>query len=381
MQEPADYSRRILVAVTGLSPQILTETIYALTQQQKRPFVPTEVHLITTREGAKRAQLTLLSEEPGWFHRLRHDYGLPHIRFDENTIHTLRDHDGHVLDDICTPEDNQRAADTIISLLRDLTRTPGNEDADDTALHVSIAGGRKTMGYYAGYGLSLYGRPQDRLSHVLVSPPYESNRHFFYPTPYSHVIYTPPPESRPLDAREARVQLAEIPFVRLLEGLPEELRQGNRSFGQVIEAAQLALRPPRLTLHVKTRTLNAGGISFRMPPAPFALYLLLARRRASNRPGIRWTDAGIVEEYRSAYAETVGPAGGLMDRFDEAAGRTLGTDNSWIEQRKIKANDALRHELGSAGAKTYQVTLEGARAQQRYVLDPSIAPHAIRILE
>jgi CRISPR-associated protein (TIGR02584 family) len=33
---------------------------------------------------------------------------------------------------------------------------------------MSIAGGRKTMGFYAGYALSLYGRAQDRMSHVLV---------------------------------------------------------------------------------------------------------------------------------------------------------------------------------------------------------------------
>ena len=32
-------------------------------------------------------------------------------------------------------------------------------------MHVSIAGGRKTRGFLAGYTLSLLGRPQDRLSH------------------------------------------------------------------------------------------------------------------------------------------------------------------------------------------------------------------------
>jgi CRISPR-associated protein (TIGR02584 family) len=35
------------------------------------------------------------------------------------------------------------------------------------SLHVSIAGERKTMGFYVGYALSLFGRTQGRLSHVL----------------------------------------------------------------------------------------------------------------------------------------------------------------------------------------------------------------------
>ena len=51
---PAAYPRRILLAVTGLSPQIVTETLHALAVGGEQPFVPTEIHLITTAEGAER---------------------------------------------------------------------------------------------------------------------------------------------------------------------------------------------------------------------------------------------------------------------------------------------------------------------------------------
>ena len=43
--KPHDYATRILVAVTGLSPQIVTETLYALTvgtEGSERPFRPNE---------------------------------------------------------------------------------------------------------------------------------------------------------------------------------------------------------------------------------------------------------------------------------------------------------------------------------------------------
>ncbi|MGF1642988.1 MAG: CRISPR-associated ring nuclease Csm6, partial [Thiotrichales bacterium] len=160
--------RRILLAVTGLSPQVVTETVYALACHPNEPWIPHEIHLITTREGAERARLALLSGEPGWFHRLRRDYSLPEIAFNTGHIHILSDASGLPLDDIRTPTDNERAADQITDHLRRLTADPGSE------VHVSIAGGRKTMGYYLGYALSLFGRPQDRLSHVLVSEPFES---------------------------------------------------------------------------------------------------------------------------------------------------------------------------------------------------------------
>ncbi|MBP8198387.1 MAG: TIGR02584 family CRISPR-associated protein, partial [Chromatiaceae bacterium] len=161
------YPRRILLAVTGLTPQVVTETLYALAVQRQPAFIPTEIHLLTTAEGAEAARLGLLSADPGWFHRLCRDYALPAMTFDASHIQVLRDVDGAPLEDIRTPADNQRAADTITETLRTLTADP------DAALHVSIAGGRKTMGYYLGYALSLFARPQDRLSHVLVSAPFE----------------------------------------------------------------------------------------------------------------------------------------------------------------------------------------------------------------
>ncbi|MBV5299598.1 MAG: TIGR02584 family CRISPR-associated protein, partial [Rhodoferax sp.] len=76
--------------------------------------------------------------------------------------------------DIRSPADNRAAADFITAQVRAITADSG------CALHASIAGGRKTMGFYLGYALSLFGRPQDRLSHVLVSEPFESSYDFFY---------------------------------------------------------------------------------------------------------------------------------------------------------------------------------------------------------
>lgn len=112
--EPTTYPRRILLAVTGLSPQIVTETLYALAVDRDPPFVPTEVHLLTTAEGAERARLSLLSDDPGWFGRLQRDYALPPIAFGPDQVQVLRDESGRELDDIRTLSDNQLAAPYLI---------------------------------------------------------------------------------------------------------------------------------------------------------------------------------------------------------------------------------------------------------------------------
>ena len=282
MKEPQDYPRRLLVAVTGLSPQIVTETLYALALRREPRFVPTEVRLITTEEGAEHAKLSLLHPESGWFHRLRADYDLPSIVFGPEHIHVLEDAGGRPLGDIRSPADNERAADAITDVVRDLTRD------EDSALHVSIAGGRKTMGFYLGYALSLYGREQDRLSHVLVNAPYESHPQFFYPTTSSRVIYTPPPHNRPYDTRDADVTLAEIPFVRLRDELPEDLkdhREGKVRFSEAVTAAQRAIGPAELVLDLPARRLRAGGKVIALSPLHFAFLAWLARRQKEGREG------------------------------------------------------------------------------------------------
>jgi CRISPR-associated protein (TIGR02584 family) len=261
--------RRILLAVTGLSPQVVTETLYAL-RTQTTPWIPDEVHLITTREGAERAQLLLLSKQIGWFHRFCCDYETPGIRFDAGHIHILATPDGYELDDIRSPEENLLAADFITEQVRVHTTDP------ETTLHVSIAGGRKTMGFFLGYALSLFGREQDRLSHVLVSPPFENNWNFFYPTPYEHILEAH--DKKPIDARNARVSLAEIPFVSLRHGLPNGLLAGRARYADTVAAARASLGPLSLTIDLAAKQITVGGRVIRLPPANLALLALLARR-------------------------------------------------------------------------------------------------------
>ncbi len=290
-RHPADFPRRILLMVTGRTPQVVTETLYGLAVAPpagQRTFVPTEVRIITTAEGAVDARLSLLSDDPGWFHALCRDYGLPEIAFTSAHVEALEDADGNPLADIRTRADNDRAADQIVQRVRTLTA-----DAE-AALHVSLAGGRKTMGYFLGYALSLFGRPQDRLSHVLVSTPYESNRDFYYPTPYPKVIYTfgaTPQQQRPIDARHAEVSLAEIPFVRLRDHLPgqlEILHKDDASFSAVVAAMQQALEPAWVAVDLPGGgLLLAGEHVVPLAAADLAFYAWLARRRLAGRPPVR----------------------------------------------------------------------------------------------
>lgn len=358
------FPRRVLLAVTGLSPQVVTETLYALAVKAEHSLIPTEVQVITTTDGADRARLTLLSDEPGWFQRLRRDFDLPPIAFDETRIHVLPGANGRSLEDIRTPADNERAADFITERVRELTADPSSR------LHASIAGGRKTMGFYLGYALSLYGRDQDCLSHVLVSARYESHPDFYYPTPYPRVIHTPPPDSRPLDTKEAEVTLAEIPFVSLRHGLPEDLLAGHSSFSESVAAVSWALGPPRLVVDRAGQRLLCGERAVAMKPADLAFYSFyswLAGRKKAGRESVHWTDAGLTEELLDEYGRLVSLASGAYERLETSLRR--GITKEYFEQRKSKTNAALRRGLGKTACQPYLIACRPGRPYSRFELD------------
>ena len=370
--DQAPTPRRILLAVTGLTPQVVTETLYALACRAEAPWIPDEIHLITTAPGAENARLNLLLPD-GWFHRLCADYRLPAIEFPVKNIHILRDANDAPLDDIRTPEQNTLAADFITETMRRMTGTA------DSELHVSIAGGRKTMGYYLGYALSLYGRPQDRLSHVLVSDPFETNREFFYPTPYDHPIHSKRGDKEiTVDARNARVELADIPFVRLRAGLPTELLQGGARFSQAVAAAQCSGREVGLVIDLAASTAAAGGESLKLTQQNFTLMLWLARRRLEGRTPIHCSKAGnpdAARDYLTVCREVYGEQSAELERLETALKK--GMDSPWFSPAKNRLHKALVRALGQSGAAPYQIHQVGARKEACFGL--TLAPAHIRI--
>lgn len=335
------YQRRILLSVTGLTPQVVTETLYAL-HQLDVGLMPNEVHLLSTKEGIERARLTLLSERPGWFRRFLDEYGIDHIHFTESNLHVMQGIDSVPLKDIRTPEDNEIAANAITNLIRCFT-----ED-DCSQLHVSLAGGRKTMGYYAGYALSLFGREQDRLSHVLVDGPFESHPEFYYPTLTPHIIYAQGDDKRPLDTALAEVALAEIPFVRLRHGLPKTLLNGKTSFSQAVHAAQQGLGPSHLRFDSAARKVYAGEQIVNLAPVDLAFYLWLAKRAAKGDAPVGCPPEGVPsQDYATAflaeYRRIIQPFGD-DDRVSVALSR--GMEKGYFLSRKSRINKTLQQTLG-----------------------------------
>ena len=347
---PRDYPRRVLLAVVGQSPQILTETVYALavSAQDASAFTPTQVQVITTEVGAQALQERLLKSPDSVWGQLLADYGLESIEFDLSSVFVVADPDGRPLRDVRSSADNASLADAITERVRLLTSDP------DCALHVSLAGGRKTMGYYAGYALSLFGRSQDRLSHVLVAAEYETCPDFHYPTPQSRILPTRDGKSV-VDAACATIELALIPFVRLRNLLPPALLETPSSFAAVVASARMPPSPPQLCLRVERCQAVADGIVIDLTPTQFALLAALAQRARSHRPALC---APPRDGHDPAWAAEVladlSSAVGVM-HVDSAVATSLSRDcsGSSVSPQLSRLRKRLREHLGPVRAALY----------------------------
>lgn len=396
---PHEFSRRILLCVCGTSPQIITETLYALAVETngRSPFVPTEIRVLTTTRGAEQSRLSLLAEDRAMFRRLCDEYRLEGIHFDASCIEEFTRPDGSTLEDILTPEDNRVAADHITRRVAELTADP------DTAIHASIAGGRKTMGFYLGYAMSLFGREQDRVSHVLVSEGFTEHRDFFYKPRRPMTLKNA--RGWEMSTDDARIHLAEIPIVRLRSSEFSAVSERRLGFAEAVERANRLAGGIELRLCVdRTQGREAGsgkiclgGEPLDLPQSQVLLLHWFALRRIA---GSRNGDDGWVE--RKAFEHARGRKGnlGYLDeiyalarRYGELSdalcklcdslegkGGNAGMQRvplKWLEPLISDINKNIRKAFGEVGKDRYGIVAEGPRGSKRYRL--ALAPDRIRI--
>ncbi|WP_077303532.1 CRISPR-associated ring nuclease Csm6 [Leptospirillum ferriphilum] len=347
--------KRILVCMTGLSPQVVTETLYALVTR-KDPFYPDEVWLASSVEGRDLAKKALLERESGHLWRLVRDFSLP---LAPKNIHLtpLLGRDGKILPDIRTARDNEDAADGILNLVRKLTADP------ETTVHVSLSGGRKTMSFYAGYALSLFGRLQDRLSHVLVSPEFEFCPDFFYPARIPGEQRVQNRWGEWMDTFDATVTLAEIPFVHLRSSLPPDLLEGTVGFSESVRLAQKAFQSPELIIDLRQKRIRAGEKVIPLPPTQLAFLAWFARRVLSGLPPIACPKGGVgneeyAREYLRVYQEIVGEMGGADRTRNNLVN---GMEQEFFEQTASKLHEKLARVMGKGGSRPYRIEGTGTR--------------------
>ncbi|MBM4334096.1 MAG: TIGR02584 family CRISPR-associated protein [Deltaproteobacteria bacterium] len=368
--------REILIFVAGATPQIITETLYGLILQKKPPVCPDEIFILTTETGRKKIQEELIRKER--LAEFQREFNLKRIPFAEDNIIVLTDFQGNPLDDIRGAEQNEAVGDLIADFIRKKAGDPASR------LHCSLAGGRKTMSFYLGSALQLFGRPWDKLYHVLVSPEFESHPEFFYKPKKNRVL--PVKDSRGkimkrLNTKEAEVSLVEIPFL----SLQGKLSLNGKSYRELIAESQREINTATIQLPLKVdfrdHLIEIGNRTIEMVPMQLIVYVAFLREKV-NRCRYPERDSCLecidcfptlidlsskqaLEEMAEDYRKIYGPKSARVEEFLRQWPE--GMDVEALRQHRSKINQRLKEELGDETLLPfYMITAVGKYGNKRH---------------
>jgi len=360
MGKPCD----VLISLCGLTPQVVTETLWAFAHRQ--PSIrPSELWVLTTAVGKEVCERTLFGKT-GALARFYREYPQsrgPKMVYGPEQVIVLRGADGFPLEDVRRECDSHAVADHIAAFIREQAGRPGVQ------LHCSAAGGRKTMGILLASALQLYGRGGDRLYHVLVSPEFETHPDFFFKPRRSIRLHTK--DGNTLATKDAVIELTEIPYVRLREIMPPFLWQTRMSLTDLVrrvdEEVQALTAHKPVHLDLVAKRLVIGPQTMPLTPAQFHLYLAFAQCKIYHcTEPLRPTCAGCSACYVHVSSDAWDHAQTKLQRV-VGDGKPIPHDVEGFRSLVSKVNAVLRNGLGSERLGTrYGIGSLGNRNDKRY---------------
>jgi len=252
--EHSSYDESVALFVIGGSPAIVTETLAAYANEDINT-VPEKIAITTTTMGKKRLLKTLI-DAGGWSKFIAAYPVYRNMPFSEESISVAGN-----LSDISNDEDSRVMMEAIFRMVIDAV------DGGKTRVLASIAGGRKTMTYYLGFAMSLFGQPWDRITHVIVPPEWERDRDFLFP---------------PVDKVD-QILLIDTPFIRLHSHIKGSFAHAN--IDALLQSAQtsldLAAQHP-LMLDISQQTIHYLDQSVTLSPREFSIYQFFAQQKTEH---------------------------------------------------------------------------------------------------
>ena len=259
-----------LLAVCGLAPQVITETLYALNQQGMQVDA---IRILTTRAGKDVCIGQLLRAKDGEYYKYLEQYGYDpeNIDFAPRHIKSVLNEDGTEIHDIDTEEENERFLRLCMEETFELTKDPQNR------VFFSVAGGRKTMSSCLSLAAQCYARSQDRIYHVLVTPTEFLNcRDFFFPPKIPQMVDVKTADEKPcrMETSLAQLSLVPMPFFPLRNHLtPRMLTQPESPASLMLSLVREDQH--ELAIDLVQRKIIWKGIELDVSAARLALYAFL----------------------------------------------------------------------------------------------------------
>lgn len=367
--------KRILLAVCGKTPQIITETLFAL--WDKGEF-PQAIKILTTKAGKEAIYTKLLDPSHGVFYKFCEEYGInaDDVAFSWQDILVPRVN-GVEIEDILTEEDSFAFLQAVLEQAFYFTGNP------DTAVYFSLAAGRKTMGASLTLAAQIYGRSQDKLYHVLVHSDFEYSPYFYYPPkqPKTIELVNSAGEKYYKSTEYAKISLVTIPFFSVREKFNPKMLE-KPFMPQELMALLDKTEEPKLKLYIRSCKMEWQGKSITLPVAWFTLYVffVLRKKRSQDNENCNLDILEIEnckEEIASLYHKIIQ----FMPKKEITQSDTgiiaLTAEN--IRSYRSKVNTKIQKNFGQLSSDKLCIGSFGQKPNTKYGL--SLASHLIEIID
>jgi CRISPR-associated protein (TIGR02584 family) len=375
------HNKTVLLFTLGKSPQIITETLWAIHQDEKLEW-PNEIKIITNQQCADIAKKALLpggDTEEGKLAELYKDLGIQNgpTLTDKSflLISDKTDFDKFI-------EAENEIEDFIMSKVKDLTND------SSVAIHANYTGGIKSMSTVLCRAMDFYGRPFDLLSCIFVTPDFQQCKEFYYPKDQNITLHRGTKNEMKANAKDANITLRKTSPIPLkyMRQLKSGLADLNRfSFLKVLLFLKISQSPNtiNLTFHYNEKkshiSVSTPEYEFcekiQLPTGIFAFYAMTAKAYINNKPIIRAKIDPIqlkdmlADEIRLMYPKTLSEKSDPFELLTRAGLiPTLGFDESNYNTYLGNLRKNLEKDVSSLISNIISPSLEDGKQGNAYIL-------------
>lgn len=371
MSKHENDKRIVLIATMGSSPAVLTETVWALAHM-KKPIVPDEIVVLSARNSVDKMKRDLLEgSDPVWG-RLLSALKKDKISIDGKlifgsmSIHIIPDARKNEMWDLRSSEDNLLAADFMMQEIRKYSESP------DSEIIASIAGGRKTMSALLLSCMTLLGREEDKVVHVLLPEELEGGAEPPFYFPQKGVTHVSKRTGKKYKGDKLRSELFEVPFVRMRGWYNEKFKTNPPTYLSLVKKVQ-QISPPAAVYQKLEIDFDGSGyvrilperVDVKLSAPAFLLIVLLAKGIPKEAIGnelyrlkgvlldadfpmsVKWNDKFCESPKFSTEGMTTDNLGDFADCMSEIRTKLPKVGFSRVEDIAPKRNGKILYPLGN----------------------------------
>lgn len=371
MSKHENDKRIVLIATMGSSPAVLTETVWALAHA-KKPVIPDEIVVLSAKNSVNKMKRDLLEGcEPIWG-RLLSALKKDKISIDGKlifgsmSIHIIPDARKNEMWDLRSSEDNLLAADFMMQEIRKYSESP------DTEIIASIAGGRKTMSALLLSCMTLLGREEDKVVHVLLPEELEGGAEPPFYFPQKGIVHVSKRTGKKYKGDKLQSELFEVPFVRMRGWYQEKFKTNPPTYLSLVNKVQRAA-PPAVVYQKLEIDFDGSGyvrilperVDVKLSAPAFLLMVLIAKGIPKEAIGhelyrlkgvlsdadfpmsVKWNDKFCESPKFSTEGMTADNLGDFADCMSEIRTKLTKVGFSRVEDIAPKRNGKILYPLGN----------------------------------